>query len=295
MRSKLNPISGVPFRALPSSPHTRLLDEEVVWLMLDRLGIEHPEAAGIKTCTCGADMKGGRHALRCKTGGGIVAHHDMMRDVLAQMLRDAGVVVGRETRNLLRGTAEKPADILAHGIGGQARDIAHDVAIVDPQEGASDVELQRRAYMTSLAARRREAEKRDARRDPGGPTMEERLRLRGMDCIPLIFEVDGATTGTWARYLNKLSEIAHTRRGHNKKYFAARWRTRVAMTLARRGAQVAIRRTHALQRERTDGFEEAADEIGGYGPLGAHGVELPTEMAADGIAFLTFGGGFFGV
>ena len=58
---------------------------------------------------------------------------------------------------------------------------------------------------------------------------------------------------------------------------------------------MAIRRTHALQRERTDGFEEAADEIGGYGPLGAHGVELPTEMAADRIAFLTFGGGgFFG-
>ena len=55
--------------------------------------------------------------------------------------------------------------------------------------------------------------------------MEERLQQRDIDCIPLIFEVDGATPGTWARYLNKLSEIAHTRRGHNKTYFAARWGT----------------------------------------------------------------------
>ena len=56
VRSKLNPMSGVPLRAIPSSPLTQLLDEEVVWIMLDRLGIDHPETAGIKKCTCGANM-----------------------------------------------------------------------------------------------------------------------------------------------------------------------------------------------------------------------------------------------
>ena len=225
VRSKLNPMSGVPLRAIPSSPLTQLLDEEVVWIMLDRLGIDHPETAAIKKCTCGENMRGGRHALRCKIGGGPTMHHDAMKVAISAMCRDAGVVTQLETRNLLRGTAEKPADILALGIGNQGRDVAHDVAIVDPQEGAATAELQRRAYMTSLAARRREAQKRDKRLEAGGPTMEERLRQRGIDCIPLIFEVDGATTGTWARYLNKLSEIAHTRRGHNKTYFAARWGT----------------------------------------------------------------------
>jgi hypothetical protein len=112
---------------------------------------------------------------------------------------------------LLRGTAEKPADILALGIGNQGRDVAHDVAIVDPQEGAETAELQRRAYMTSLAARRREAQKRDKRLEAGGPTMEERLRQRGIDCIPLIFEVDGATTGTWTRYLRPGAAMNGTR------------------------------------------------------------------------------------
>lgn len=40
--------------------------------------------------------------------------------------------------------------------------------------------------------------------------------------------------------LLKLSEIAHTRRGHNEQRFMAKWRTRIAMTLAKRGAQVPI-------------------------------------------------------
>jgi hypothetical protein len=34
----------VPLRALPSSPLVQLIDEELVWIMLDRLGIKHPEA-----------------------------------------------------------------------------------------------------------------------------------------------------------------------------------------------------------------------------------------------------------
>jgi hypothetical protein len=33
----LNPLSGVPLRALPSSPLVQLIDEELVWIMLDRL------------------------------------------------------------------------------------------------------------------------------------------------------------------------------------------------------------------------------------------------------------------
>jgi hypothetical protein len=60
VRAKLNPLSGVLLRALPSSPLVQVIDEELVWIMLDRLGIEHPEAAGIKKCrSCSADMKGG--------------------------------------------------------------------------------------------------------------------------------------------------------------------------------------------------------------------------------------------
>ena len=125
--------------------------------MLDRLGIKHPEAAGIRKCpSCAADMKGGRHALRCKTGGGPIAHHNLMRDTLAAVHSDAGVTVGSETRHLLPGSGEKPADVHAHGIGNQGRDIAIDVAIVDSQSGGTDAEQQRRALATGIAARRKE-------------------------------------------------------------------------------------------------------------------------------------------
>ena len=117
-----------------------------------------------------------------------------------------------ETRHLLPGSGEKPADVHAHGIGNQGRDIAIDVTIVDSQSGGTDAELQRRALTTGIAVRRKEAEKRNKRREAGAPTMEERLLQRGMDCTPIIFEVDGATTGTWSRYLKKLSEIAHPER-----------------------------------------------------------------------------------
>ena len=116
--------------------------------------------------------------------------------------------------------------------------------------------------------------------------MEERLLQRGMDCTPIIFEVDGATTGTWARYLKKLSEIAHTRRGHNEKRFVAKWRTRIAMTLAKRGAQVAIRRSHAIQCSSNSsytGWDSPGDDDG---PMGAFGVEQRTEMAADSTAHI---------
>ena len=105
--------------------------------MLDRLGIKHPKAAGITEYpSYSADMKGGRHALsslRCKTGRGPIAHHNLMRDTVAAVHKDAGVEVRSETRHLLPGSGEKPADVHAHGIGNQGRDIAIDVAIVDSQ------------------------------------------------------------------------------------------------------------------------------------------------------------------
>jgi hypothetical protein len=130
----------VPLRTLPSSPPlVQLIDEELVLIFLDRLGITHPEAAaGIRMCpSCSADMKGpmkgGRHALRCKTGGGPIAHHNPMHDTLAAVHSDAGVVMSSETRHLLPSSGEKPAEVHAHGIGNQGQDNAIDVAIVDTQ------------------------------------------------------------------------------------------------------------------------------------------------------------------
>jgi hypothetical protein len=55
---------------------------------------------------------------------------------------------GGSRRHLLPGSGEKPANVYAHGIGNQGRDIAIDVAIVDSQTGGTDAELQRRPLAT---------------------------------------------------------------------------------------------------------------------------------------------------
>ena len=64
VRANLNSLC-VPLRALPSSPLAQLIDEELVWIMLDRQGIKEPDAAagsGSAPHVSGAEMKGGREA-----------------------------------------------------------------------------------------------------------------------------------------------------------------------------------------------------------------------------------------
>ena len=77
---------------------------------------------------------------------------------------------------------EKPADVHAHGIGNQGRDIAIDVAIVDSQTGGTGAELQRRALATGIAARRKEAEKRNKRREAGAPTKVRETTMEERPC-----------------------------------------------------------------------------------------------------------------
>ena len=56
------------------------------------------------------------------------------------------------------------------------------------------------------------------------------------------------------------------------------------MTLARRGAQVAIRRSHHVSWRADEGGDDDAEQVNGFGPLGSHGVEMPTEMGGGDMA-----------
>jgi hypothetical protein len=75
------------------------------------------------------------------------------------------------------------------------------------------------------------------------------------------------------------------------------------MTLARRGAQVAIRRSHHVSWQGDEGDDDDDEQVNGFGPLGSHGVEMPTEMGTDEMAqYVTYcdggggggNGGFYG-
>jgi len=294
IRAMLNPLAGRPFRVLPNTPLNKLNDEQLIWIVLDRLGMNHPETTGLTKCTCTREprLKTGRHCKRCQVGGGVIIVHDATRDVMASCIRNAGVSVIVEARAILPGSNEAPADVLAVGIGSQHRDVAIDVAIVDSQEVNDNADAERFALMTGAAARRYHAWKLHRRQEPGGRTMEERLKHNGYDCLPMVFEVDGATDGKFATFIKKLSEIAFIRRGHDQKYFADRWTTAIAMTIAKRSAQVGIRRAQTLQ-NRSNGTPTQLDDYGD-GPLGPFGVEAPHHLGATESASPIFAdGGFY--
>ena len=49
------------------------------------------------------------------------------------------------------------------------------------------------------------------------------------------------------------------RRGHNKAYYVKRWITEIAMTIAKRGAEVALDRLYTVAGERMVGLEADKD------------------------------------
>ena len=72
----------------------------------------------------------------------------------------------------------------------------------------------------------------------------------------------------------QLSEIAHSRRGHDKTYFRQRWSMEVAMCLARRGAQGALRRANTFRSANSEALDD--------GVLGGVGSEQPLVASAGG-------------
>ncbi len=99
--------------------------------------------------------------------------------------------------------------------------------------------------------------------------MEDRLRDHNIKFVPLAFEIGSAESGAWSKTLKKLSEIAHARRGHDKDYFRSWWTTEIAMCLAKRGAQAALRNAHLCMADANAVLN--IDE----GAFGNFGVEIP--------------------
>ena len=92
-----------------------------------------------------------------------------------------------------------------------------------------------------------------------------------MSFWPLGFSTSGASATSYSTLIKKISDIAYERRGHDKRYFRHRWTVDIAMTLAKRGAQVAIRRSHKLSEN------VSVDQVLAYGagPLGDASAENP--------------------
>ena len=101
------------------------------------------------------------------------------------------------------------------------------------------------------------------------------LEAVGIEFVPMAFEVSGAQGSGLRTILKKLSESAAQRRNHNKEYFVMRWKTNIAMTIAKRGAQVALWRAHAVGVEQRLGLHESdtnGDDGGAMGDADAEPV-----------------------
>ena len=114
--------------------------------------------------------------------------------------------------------------------------------------------------------------------------MEQRVSALGKTFYPIGFETFGATTTQCTKLINKLSQKAHERRGHDKATFRRYWTAEIAMCLAKRGAQVALQRVFALSAEAAAGLQVAHHDDG---PLGAPDAApfdfgLPDQAGVDG-------------
>ena len=90
------------------------------------------------------------------------------------------------------------------------------------------------------------------------------MRRAGKEFFPVGFETSGASTSQCSTLLKKLSEIAHQRRGHHKAYFIRRWRATIAMTLAKKGSEVALQRAYKVRQAQrgNSGIVEADEDLG---------------------------------
>jgi hypothetical protein len=279
-RAQCDPMATIPFLAIPNTPISTLKDDEYGYLQCARLSRRQPSTISLGAqCTCPRKtaIGKGRHCRTCMLGGGIGHVHNCVRDRSRAMCANAGVTARTEEPNLMPGGGQqKPADVFAIGIGTHGRDVAIDTTIVSTTTaGMSIAALRRRGKTVGLAARQADKKKRDKTHNGGGARMVDRLDEVGVEFIAMGFETSGAQGSGFRTFLKRLSECAVQRRGHDPGYFVRRWKVDIAMTIAKRGAQAAIRRAHEIGVEQRYGFGAVDIEGDDGAPLGAEYSELP--------------------
>ena len=154
-------------------------------------------------------------------------------------------------------------------------DTAFDIVVTDNRMASSnDATKQERRRKTRVMAKL--ADRRKRNKPVNGRRLEDVLRDHNIKFVPLAFEIGSAESGAWSKTLKKLSEIAHARRGHDKDYFRSLWTTEIAMCLAKRGAQEALRNAHLCLADANAALN--IDE----GAFGDAGVEIPLLVGGAG-------------
>ena len=90
------------------------------------------------SCRQQSDVQG-NHAMCCGSGGERISRHNHLRDHLHDVAAAAGLGPRKEVRFLIPGNDSRPADVLLPHWK-QGKDVALDVAVVNPCKGGTVVE-----------------------------------------------------------------------------------------------------------------------------------------------------------
>ena len=174
-----------------------------------------------KMCACGMAKVSEEHLERCLYNAGHTRTHNDLRDLMALMCEMAGIETEVETANLMQDdTRRRPGDIVLMNVEmegySQHNKFVVDVALVQADDGVSASRMQG-AYVTGAAARRKQTKK--WQQEGRGET----LRSLGCEFVPLIVERSGAISESVNQFIKNVSNVAHSRKKHDKGFFVHYW------------------------------------------------------------------------
>ncbi len=211
MLSQTQEGAGEFLLAVPMERELEIPPEPFRWALRHRLlstAVQEEDAARF-VCRCGAKAPGadkmaiGEHALNCKDGGEHIHRHDAVVDVMADMLRAAGLRVEKEPRGLFDGIPKQGGPDLLVESGypvGKGKAAAFDVKITNPSQVAHVAQAAKMVLHTARAGEREKQKK------YAGLTKAHRQCA----LIPLVMETTGALGPQFMSAVTKISILAAT-------------------------------------------------------------------------------------
>ena len=238
LRSAAGGPASAMWTALPTSPATRLNDDDLIMAGRHRLGLGPGLGTGPAPCTCGrGDASAPDHAQVCALSDDIF-RHDLMVNTWRGIIRDAGCATSREPPySGVVGAAAglRRGDIIA--VLGPNRVIVADVVVT---HAAAASYLPKAAYESGAAAARAEQRKRTS--------VGNMVANAGFDFVPLATESYGFMGKAALQLLSDVGDIAASSGRVKKHAFIRAALTRLSCTLARGNGRMYATSVFAVSR-----------------------------------------------
>ena len=223
LRSVLGEWSHIPLVTLPRMDVCKWQDEDFLGYVHERFLMRQPALLPVrdKLCVCGKGKVSEEHLEGCALNAGWVRTHNDLRDLVAVMCEMAGIETEVEPVNVMQDdTQRRPGDVVLVNVSmsGYLRHtkFAVDIALVSSDDGVSNNRTQG-AEVTGAAARRKQRWK--WLKEGRGET----LRLLGYEFVPLIVERGGALSESVKKFITNVSDVAYSRKMHDKSFFVHYW------------------------------------------------------------------------